>query len=106
MTDGGVVALREALGKLLAAELADLLRDGVALLYRESMEAEVAAVAGAERYERSDERSAYRNGYRSRGLDTRVGSLELRIPKPRAGGSYFPSYLEPGSGPSRRCWGW
>ncbi len=73
------MVLREALGKLLEAEHADLLREGVALLYRELMEAEVASVAGAERYERSDERSAYRNGYRRRSLDTRVASLELRI---------------------------
>ncbi len=95
MADAGIVALREALGKVLECEHADLLREGVALLSRELMEAEVAAVAGAERYERTDERAAYRNGYRPRQLDTRVGSLELRIPKLRAGGSYFPSFLEP-----------
>ena len=36
----------------------------------------------------------YRNGYRSRQWDTRVGTMELRIPKLREG-SYFPSLLEP-----------
>ncbi len=94
MADEGIVTLREALGKLLEAEHADLLREGVALLYRELMEAEVATVAGGERYERSEERVAYRNGYRSRSLNTRVGTVELAIPKLRSG-SYFPSFLEP-----------
>jgi transposase-like protein len=40
------------------------------------------------------ERSTQRNGYRERRFDTRAGSLELFIPKPRSG-SYFPSFLEP-----------
>ncbi len=38
--------------------------------------------------------STYRNGYRDRTLDTRLGSLQLRIPKLRQG-SYFPPFLEP-----------
>jgi putative transposase len=38
--------------------------------------------------------AARRNGYRERVWDTRVGSIELAIPKLRAG-SYFPSFLEP-----------
>jgi transposase-like protein len=94
MADSGMVGLREALGKLLETEHADLLREGVALLYRELMDAEVAEQAGAGRYERSEERVSYRNGYRPRGLNTRVGSIELAIPKLRSG-SYFPSFLEP-----------
>ena len=44
---------------------------------------------GAGRHERSGERTTYRNGYRDRALDTRLGSLQLRIPKLRQG-SYFP----------------
>ena len=46
------------------------------------------------RHERSGERTTYRNGYRDRTLDTRLGSLQLRIPKLRQG-SYFPPFLEP-----------
>ena len=46
------------------------------------------------RGERSPERLTYRNGYRSRAWDTRVGTMELHIPKLREG-SYFPSLLEP-----------
>ena len=49
---------------------------------------------GAGRHERSGDRTTYRNGYRDRTLDTRLGSLQLRIPKLRQG-SYFPPFLEP-----------
>ena len=49
---------------------------------------------GAGRHERTGERLNYRNGYRDRTLDTRLGSLQLRIPKLRQG-SYFPPFLEP-----------
>jgi transposase-like protein len=72
----------------------DPLREIVRWTIQELMEAEVSAQIGAGRYERSDERSAQRNGYRERPWDTRVGTLELQIPKLRQG-SYFPSWLEP-----------
>jgi transposase-like protein len=72
----------------------DFLREALGWLARELMEAEVSAQIGAERYERADERATYRNGYRARPWDTRVGTLELAIPKLRAG-SYFPRWLEP-----------
>ena len=58
------------------------------------METDVDGVIGAGRHERSGERTTYRNGYRDRTLDTRLGSLQLRIPKLRQG-SYFPPFLEP-----------
>ena len=44
-----------------------------------------------------------RNGYRSRAWDTRVGTMELHIPKLREG-SYFPSLLEHGVAASEPCW--
>jgi putative transposase len=72
----------------------DLLRDLVRWAVQELMEAEVTAQIGAGRYERTGERSTQRNGYRPRSWDTRVGSLDLQIPKLRTG-SYFPSWLEP-----------
>jgi len=40
---------------------------------------------GAEPYERSDDRTAYRNGFRDRELTTRVGALTLRVPRHRSG---------------------
>jgi putative transposase len=72
----------------------DFLREGLKVLAEAIMELEVSSKTGAERYERSAERTTYRNGYREREWDTRVGSLDLRIPKLRDG-SYFPSILEP-----------
>jgi putative transposase len=57
------------------------------------METDVEGLIGAGRHERSGERTAWRNGYRERALDTRLGSLNLRVPKLRQG-SYFPSFLE------------
>lgn len=75
-------------------EGADFLREALRTFVQELMEAEVSAQIGAERYERSDERTAQRNGSRSRPWDTRLGTIELAIPKLRTG-SYFPSWLEP-----------
>lgn len=49
------------------------------------LEAQAAEQIGAGRYERSEERTAYRNGYRSRQLYTRVGPLTLRVPQLRDG---------------------
>jgi putative transposase len=57
------------------------------------MESDVEGLIGAGRYERNGERTTWRNGYRDRTLDTRLGALQLRIPKLRQG-SYFPPFLE------------
>lgn len=94
MADTGSLGVGAELDKVLSSEHADLLREGVALILREVMEMEVAQLAGGERYERAGERQAYRNGYRPRRFDTRVGTIELEIPKLRSGPSYFPSFLE------------
>lgn len=72
----------------------DFLREMLELLVNGLMGAEVSSLIGAEPYERSPDRSTWRNGTRSRQWDTRVGSIELAIPKLREG-SYFPSFLEP-----------
>jgi transposase-like protein len=72
----------------------DFLREALNVLVHSLMEAEVAAQIGAERYERNTERTNQRNGYRQREWHTRVGTLDLSIPKLRKG-SYFPSLLEP-----------
>ena len=58
------------------------------------MEADVEGLVGAARHERSGERTTWRNGYRDRSLDTRLGTLNLKIPKLRTG-AYFPGFLEP-----------
>ena len=58
------------------------------------MEADVDGVIGAGRHARSDGRVTYRNGCRDRARDTRLGTLNPRVPKLRQG-SCFPSFLEP-----------
>ena len=72
----------------------DFLREALGVLVEGIMDAEVSGRIGAEYGERSPERVTQRNGYRSRAWDTRVGTMELHIPKLREG-SYFPSLLEP-----------
>src|SRR5499426_683150 len=71
----------------------DFLRAVAEAVLQLLMESDVEGLIGAGRYERSGERSTWRNGYRDRTLDTRLGSLQLRIPKLRQG-SYFPPFLE------------
>lgn len=90
----GRMDLSAFVGKLLAEHDGDVLREGVRVLAQALMEAEVSSRVGGERYERTEERTGYRNGYRTRTWDTRVGTLELAIPKVQPG-SYFPSLLEP-----------
>ena len=87
------IALEELLRKTGVDDL-DFLREGIRVLAQGLMELEVSQHIGAERYERSAERTTYRNGYRERQWDTRVGSIALQIPKLRKG-SYMPSLLEP-----------
>lgn len=72
----------------------DFLREGVQILSQMLMEIEVEKKIGAGKHERSPERSTHRNGYRQRIWKTRVGEIDLAIPKLRKG-SYFPSLLEP-----------
>jgi len=72
----------------------DFLRSVAEAVLQILMEADVEGLIGAGRHERTGDRLNYRNGYRERSLDTRLGSLSLRIPKLRQG-SYFPPFLEP-----------
>ena len=72
----------------------DFLRTVAEAVVQLLMENDVEGMIGAGRHERTVERATYRNGYRDRSLDTRLGALQLRIPKLRQG-SYFPPFLEP-----------
>src|SRR5918998_2782555 len=72
----------------------DFLRAVAEAVLQLVMEADVEGLIGAGRHERSAERMNWRNGYRERALDTRLGTLQLRVPKLRQG-SYFPPFLEP-----------
>src|SRR6266571_1868949 len=91
---GSSMDITAFVSKLLEEDDVDLLRKGIRVLAQAIMESEVSSKIGAAPYERSTDRSAYRNGYRTRTWDTRVGTIELKIPKVTAG-TYFPSLLEP-----------
>jgi putative transposase len=73
---------------------ADLIRELLAFASERLMTAEVDRLTGAAAGVRSAERVNHRNGYRERGWETRVGRIDLAIPKLRKG-SYFPAFLEP-----------
>ena len=94
MADDVRMALDELLCKVRMDGDVDCLREGVRVLSQALMELEVSQGLGAERHERSTQRTGYRNGYRQRRWDTRVGSIDLRIPRVRDGG-FIPSLLEP-----------
>jgi transposase-like protein len=81
-------------GKLLEEQDGDVLREGIRVLSQALMETEVAGLIGAERHERTADRTGFRNGHRLRTWDTRMGTIELAIPKVRPG-TYFPSLLQP-----------
>ena len=95
MAEGYSMTVAAVVADVLAGEAGDFLREAVELVARELMEAEISAQLGAARGEVSAERTSHRNGYRPRGWETRVGELELAIPRARSGPAYFPSFLEP-----------
>jgi len=70
----------------------DLARQMLTSLAQALMSADVDAICGADYGEVSPDRVNRRNGYRSRDWDTRVGTIELQIPKLREG-TYFPTWL-------------
>ena len=71
--------------KALLADDADLMREIVRAAVTEVLEVEMTEALGAERGERSETRLGYRAGYYQRSLVTRVGKLELRVPRDRDG---------------------
>jgi transposase-like protein len=88
------IGLSELLRKAMIDRDADFLKEGVRVLSEALMEMEVQEHVGAGRHERSPSRTGQRNGYRERSWDTRVGTVELKVPRVRDS-SYFPSLLEP-----------
>jgi transposase-like protein len=70
----------------------DVLRELLSTMIHALMNAEVDVLCGARHGERSADRVNHRNGYRARPLDTRVGTLDLAIPRVRQG-SYLPEWL-------------
>jgi putative transposase len=95
MVEGQSMTVADVVAKTMDGRLEDFVREAVALVAREVMEAEISGEIGAELGEIAPEmRVTHRNGYRPRAWETRVGEIDLLIPKKRQG-SYFPSFLEP-----------
>jgi putative transposase len=95
MAEGQRMTAADVVAQVRDGRLEDFVREAVVLVARELMEAEISGEVGAELGEVAPEaRVTHRNGYRSRPWETRVGELELLIPRKREG-SYFPSFLEP-----------
>src|SRR5919202_6423967 len=93
MADELRIALTELLRKAGAGD-AEFLREGVRALAQALRELEFTQQGGAERYDRALTRTGQRTGYREREWDTRVGTIELQVPRVRDSG-FFPSLLEP-----------
>src|SRR5271167_4442398 len=98
MAEGRRMTAADVVARVMAGEHGDFVRDAVAMVARELMEAEISVEVGAELGEVSPARVSHRNGYRPRAWETRVGEIELLIPRKRQGPAYFPSFL----GPRRR----
>ena len=92
------VDLGTAMGNLLEQSHGGALLGILVKALGQVMEAEVSALCGANYGERSENRENQRNGYRNRPLETRLGHIDLAVPKLRQG-SYLPSFVEP-----RRRW--
>src|SRR6516162_1454433 len=106
MAEGQSMTVADVVAQVRDGRLEDFVREAVALVARELMEAEISAEVGAELGEVAPEsRVTHRNGYRPRSWETRVGEIELLIPKKRQG-SYFPSFLEPRRRSEQRSWQW
>ncbi len=92
MTAPHIVDPAGLLGEALADASPDLMRSLLQTMINALLSADADAVVGAEWGQRSDDRTAQRNGYRHRNLDTRVGTINVQIPKLRQG-TYFPEWL-------------
>jgi putative transposase len=86
-------ALLEVLAALKAAEIDDRIRQAAETIYQALIEAELTSVIGAYPHQRTEARTAQRNGHGPRTITTTAGDLDLKIPRLRTG-SFFPSLLE------------
>lgn len=92
MTAPHIVDPARLLGEALAEASPDLMRSLLQTMINALLSADADAVVGAEYGRPSPGRTAQRNGYRHRPLDTRVGTIDIAVPKLRKG-TYFPEWL-------------
>src|SRR5256884_9919047 len=95
MAEGHRMTAAELVAKVMAGEHGDFVREAVALIAHELMEAEISTEVGAELGEVSPARGTHRNGYRPRPWETRAGEVEPLIPRKRPGPGHFPSFPRP-----------
>lgn len=92
MTAPHIVDPAHVLGNLLSDASPDMMRQLLQTMINALLSADADAVVGAEWGQASPERTAQRNGYRHRPLDTRAGTIDVAVPKLRSG-TYFPEWL-------------
>ena len=92
MTAPHIVDPAHVLGNLLTQASPDMMRTLLQTLINALLSADADQVCGAEWGQPSADRLAQRNGYRHRPLDTRVGTIDVAVPKLRSG-TYFPEWL-------------
>ena len=88
-----------AIGQMLEAVIEDGmegLEAAISILLNEAMKVERSRVLDAEPWQRTERRCGYANGYKPRGLNTRIGKLSLRVPQVRGDVTFYPSALERG----------
>ena len=102
MAEGQRMTAADVVAQVRDGRLEDFVREAVVVVARELMEAEISEQVGAELGEVAPEaRVSHRNGYRPRPWETRVGEIELLIPRARHG-SYSRVFWSRGGGRSRR----
>ena len=92
MTAPHIVDPAGLLGEALAEASPDLMRQLLQTMINALLSADADAVVGAEWGRPTPGRTTQRNGYRHRDLDTRVGTIDVAVPKLRSG-TYFPEWL-------------
>src|SRR5438128_6627667 len=104
MAEGHRMTAAELVAKVMAGEHGDFVREAVALIAHELMEAEISVEVGAELHEVSPQRTTHRNGYRPRPWETRVGEIELLIPESARARPISRASLNHAGAASRRSW--
>ncbi|MDN5684443.1 IS256 family transposase [Corynebacterium glyciniphilum] len=92
MTAPHIIDPHPLLGEALSEASPDMMRTLLQTIINTLLSADADAVAGAEWGKPSPDRTTRRNGYRHRELDTRVGTIDVAVPKLRSG-TYFPEWL-------------
>ena len=102
MAEGQRMTVADVVAQTMDGRLEDFVREAVALVARELMEAEISAEIGAQLGEVTPEAVDHRNGYRPRAWETRVDEIELLTPEEDARGATSRASSSHGGGPSRR----